>query len=91
MSVVPVVLVESVEPVEAAGPDDGSPFGAAEAPAPARLPLPRSFFAHPEPLKWTAGAANDLRIVPPQIGQCDGPCPWRPWTTSISWPQAEQM
>ena len=26
---------------------------------------PRSFFAQPEPLKWTAGATNALRIGPP--------------------------
>ena len=33
--------------------------------------LPRSFFAQPDPLKWIAGAANCLRIVPaaPQLGQ----------------------
>lgn len=37
--------------------------------------LPRSFFAHPEPLKWIVGGANCLRIVPsrPHAGQNWGP------------------
>jgi hypothetical protein len=38
-------------------------------------PVDRSFFAQPVPLKWTAGAANALRIVPsaPHDGQNAGP------------------
>ncbi len=36
---------------------------------------PRSFFAHPEPLKWIAGDENCFRIVPsrPHDGQNLGP------------------
>lgn len=35
----------------------------------------RSFLAQPDPLKWTAGVENPLRIVPstPQFGQKRGP------------------
>lgn len=50
----------------------------------------RSFFAQPDPLKWTAGGANTFRIRPPQTGQADGPWSWTPWTTSIRWPQFVQ-
>ncbi len=40
----------------------------------------RSFLAHPEPLKWTAGVTNPLRIEPsiPQFGQNRGPPSWIP-------------
>ncbi len=44
----------------------------------------RSFFAQPEPLKWTAGDAKTLRIGPPQTGHVDGPCTWTPCMTSTS-------
>jgi hypothetical protein len=80
-----------VEPVEPVGSEVVPPFDAGGAdPEPARLDTLRSFFAQPDPLKWTAGAEIDLRIVAPHTGQCDGPWPWTPWTTSTSWPQAEQ-
>jgi hypothetical protein len=57
------------------------------APAP-----PRSFFAQPVPLKWMAGAANCLRIVPsaPHEGQKRGPGSLIPWRMSARWSQAEQ-
>jgi hypothetical protein len=50
----------------------------------------RSFFAHPDPLKWIAGVVNALVIVPsaPHSGQNLGPWSWIPWTTSVRWPQA---
>ena len=46
--------------------------------------LPRSFLAQPEPLKWIAGAANCLRIVPsaPHEGQKFGPGSLSPWRMS---------
>jgi hypothetical protein len=51
----------------------------------------RSFLAQPEPLKWTAGAANALRTRSlPQAGQADGPSTWTPCITSKRRPQAEQ-
>jgi hypothetical protein len=51
----------------------------------------RSFFAQPEPLKWTAGAANALRTGPlPQSGQLVGGSSCRPWITSNRRPQAAQ-
>ena len=44
----------------------------------------RSFFAHPDPLKWTAGVENPLRMLPstPQFGQKRGPGWLIPWITS---------
>jgi hypothetical protein len=53
----------------------------------------RSFFAQPEPLKWTAGAEKPRRIVPsaPQLGQNRGPPSWIPWMTSIRCPQRAQV
>jgi hypothetical protein len=51
----------------------------------------RSFLAQPEPLKWTAGAANALRTGPePHNGQCSGGPSWTPWMTSNRRPQAAQ-
>ena len=46
---------------------------------------PRSFFAHPDPLKWIVGGANSLRIVPssPHDGQNSGPGSLRPWRMSV--------
>jgi hypothetical protein len=46
----------------------------------------RSFLAQPEPLKWTAGVAQALRIVPslPQFGQNHGPESLIPWITSTT-------
>ena len=53
----------------------------------------RSFFAQPVPLKWMAGAANALCIVPsaPQFGQNDGPSSLIPWRMSVRCWHAEQM
>jgi hypothetical protein len=77
--------VESGAPVEPVEPVEVTPSDAGGVDAePERLDAPRSFFAHPDPLKWIVGVANDLRIAPPQTLQCDGPWPWTPWTTSIS-------
>ena len=50
----------------------------------------RSFFAHPVPLKWTAGGAKALRSWPPQAGHSDGPCACTPCMTSIRCPHDEQ-
>ena len=52
----------------------------------------RSFFAQPEPLKWTAGVDSALRIDPskPHDGQKRGPASWIPWITSIRCRQFEQ-
>jgi len=51
----------------------------------------RSFFAQPEPLKWTVGATNALRSVSsaPQTGQNRGPGALMPWITSVRSPQFE--
>lgn len=59
----------------------------------ARADVPRSFFAQPVPLKWTAGATNVLVIVPsaPQLGQNFGPGSLIPWMTSVTCRQAEQL
>jgi hypothetical protein len=45
----------------------------------------RSFFAQPEPLKWTVGVDSALRIVPsvPHDGQNRGPSSLMPWITSV--------
>jgi hypothetical protein len=53
----------------------------------------RSFFAQPEPLKWTVGAVNALVMVPsaPQLGQNRGPASLMPWITSVRCRQFEQM
>jgi len=55
------------------------------------LELERSFFAQPEPLNTTAGAANALRSVPsaPQTGQNRGAGTSMPWMTSVVCPQFE--
>jgi hypothetical protein len=77
---------------EAASPDRLS----LDAPAPAfvRTPLvdDRSFFAQPEPLKWTVGEDIALRIVPstPHDGQNRGPGSWMPWITSVRCRQLAQ-
>jgi len=58
---------------------------AAPARAGGRLELDLSFFAQPEPLKWTVGVAKVLRIVPsaPHAGQNRGPGASMPWITSV--------
>ena len=52
----------------------------------------RSFFAQPEPLKWTAGEANTLRSVSsaPQAGQKRGVGASMPWMNSVRVEQLEQ-
>jgi hypothetical protein len=48
----------------------------------------RSFFAQPDPLKWTAGVAIALRTsFEWQTGHDFGPSSWTPWTTSNRCPQ----
>jgi hypothetical protein len=51
----------------------------------ARLVDDRSFFAQPEPLKWTAGLTSAFRIVAssPHAGQNRGPVSLIRWITSI--------
>jgi hypothetical protein len=78
-------------------PDSGSPVDAGPSPASLDAPLEdlatgrRSFFAQPDPLKWTAGAANALRIGPdPHSGQLVGGSAWTPWITSNRRPHAAQ-
>jgi len=82
--------VERPSPVE----PPPSPF---DAPAPARarvllLDDERSFFAQPDPLKWTAGVVSALRSVPsaPQFGQNFGPGSLMPWITSVRCRQVAQ-
>src|SRR3990170_1015223 len=62
----PVFVASPPPPASAAGLDDRDLLEAA---------ADRSFFAHPEPLKWTAGVTKPLRIEPsiPQLGQNRGP------------------
>ena len=81
-------VVEAADSPGLASPPDPSPF----APAFVRLAAPRSFFAQPDPLKWIAGGANALRIVPsaPQAEQKSGPLSLTPWRMSVRWLQAEQ-
>jgi hypothetical protein len=54
--------------------------------AAARTLEPRSFFAHPLPLKCIDGAEKTFVIVPsaPHSGQKRGPSASIPWTTSVS-------
>jgi hypothetical protein len=68
------------------------PSVAALADEPARVGAAwRSFFAQPEPLKWTAGALSALRTGPfPHNGQVVGPSTWTPCTTSNRRPHAAQ-
>jgi hypothetical protein len=48
-----------------------------------RALAPRSFFAQPDPLKWTADATMAFRTSALwQIGQLVGPASWTPWITS---------
>ena len=51
----------------------------------------RSFFAHPDPLKWIAGVVNAFLIGPlPQSGHSVGGSAWTPRRTSNRWPQFAQ-
>jgi hypothetical protein len=83
------VLLEPPEP----DPDPASSAGFAVRDRAGDAFAERSFLAQPEPLKWTAGAAKPLRIVPsaPQLGQNLGPPSPMPWMTSARWPQAAQV
>ena len=70
--------------------DELSPPSPADAVAEAGLAR-RSFLAQPDPLKWTAGAANALRTGPePQSGQTVGGSSCRPWIVSNRRPHAAQ-
>ena len=70
-----------------ASPSVPSPFEALEVFTAAR----RSLFAQPEPLKWTAGAANAFLTGPePHNGHCVGGPSWIPWMTSKRRLQAAQ-
>jgi hypothetical protein len=89
----------SLSPVLAAGaslePEDAVPSDddpAAAAFVRALLLEDRSFFAQPEPLKWTAGVENAFVSVPsaPQLGQNRGPESLIPWITSVTCRQFEQ-
>jgi hypothetical protein len=81
--------LEVVVPAAASPDSDASPPD--PEPAAERLLACRSFFAQPEPLKWTVGAAMALRTGPePHSGQADGGSPYTPWTTSKRRPQAAQ-
>jgi hypothetical protein len=59
----------------------------------ARADVPRSFFAQPVPLKWTAGATNAFVMVPsaPHSGQNFGPWSLIPWMTSVVRRHLEQV
>jgi hypothetical protein len=84
----------SPDPVPLLAPVGASPVLAlVDRDPPAELAADRSFFAQPEPLKWTAGVVNPLRIEPsaPQLGQKRGPTSWIPWITSTMWAQTEQL
>jgi hypothetical protein len=87
----PVLLAPPLEPPD--DPDPASSAGLDARDRPADAVAERSFLAQPEPLKWTAGAAKPLRIVPsaPQLGQNLGPPSRMPWMTSVRWPQAAQV
>jgi hypothetical protein len=71
-------------------PDPSDPFELPDDFVP--LDPPRSFLAHPDPLKWIVGGANSFRIVPslPHDGQNCGPGSLRPWRMSVRWSQAVQ-
>jgi hypothetical protein len=80
---------EDVEP-DPSEPDPSDPFELPDDFVP--LDPPRSFLAHPDPLKWIVGGANSFRIVPslPHDGQNCGPGSLRPWRMSVRWSQAVQ-
>ena len=98
------MAVEPVDPVEPA--DVPSPDERSEAPEPSpepeslaaaafvfeRAEVERSFFAQPEPLKWTDGATKAFRSVPsaPQDGQNRGGGASIPWMNSVRVVQFEQ-
>ena len=70
-------------------------FPSADAAAPAlafELAVDRSFLAHPEPLKWTAGVTNAFRSVSsaPHAGQNRGAGASIPWMNSVRVEHVEQ-
>lgn len=70
--------------------DEPSPPSPDDAAAEAGLAR-RSFFAQPDPLKWTAGAAKALRTGPePHSGQIVGGSSCTPWIVSNRRPHAAQ-
>jgi hypothetical protein len=79
------------DPSEPDEPEPSDPFELPDDFVPGLDP-PRSFFAHPDPLKWIVGGANSFRIVPslPHDGQNCGPGSLRPWRMSVRWSQAVQ-
>jgi hypothetical protein len=59
--------------------------------APDRAAARRSFFAQPDPLKWTDGAEIAFLTGPlPHRGHAAGGSAWTPWITSNRRPQAAQ-
>jgi hypothetical protein len=82
---------EVAVPADASPDSDESPPVPDPEPAAERLLACRSFFAQPDPLKWTAGAAMALRTGPdPHNGQALGGSACTPWMTSNRRPQAAQ-
>jgi hypothetical protein len=79
------------DPSEPDEPEPSEPFEPPDPLVP-EVELPRSFFAHPDPLKWMVGGANSFRIVPslPHDGQNCGPGSLRPWRMSVRWSHAVQ-
>jgi hypothetical protein len=81
---------ESAPDEDSEPPEDSEPAEESEPEEVRALPgdevAERSFLAQPEPLKWTAGVAQALRIVPsrPQFGQNRGPGSLMPWITSTT-------
>ena len=82
------VLSDPPEPSDAFFP---SPVAAAPALA-FELAVDRSFLAHPEPLKWTAGVTNAFRSVSsaPHAGQKRGEGASIPWMNSVRVEHFEQ-
>jgi hypothetical protein len=92
----PEVAAES--PVEVDGvsdafddPSPSEPFSPSFEDVPVFTAARRSFFAHPDPLKWIAGGANAFRTGPePHSGHAAGGASWTPWMTSNRRPHAAQ-
>jgi hypothetical protein len=86
----PSVPEDPSPPEDPSLPEDPSVAALADEPAAVGAAW-RSFFAQPEPLKWTAGALIALRTGPlPHNGQVEGPSTWTPCTTSNRRPHAAQ-
>jgi hypothetical protein len=83
-----VASLPEVSEVAAAGVSAG--FASVE-PDPGFEVALRSFFAQPEPLKWTVGAEIAFLTGPlPHSGQDAGGSAWTPWMTSKRRPHAAQ-